>query len=249
MIEWDTAPWNIYSGYWTNKTGGPDQLSLTPPIRQSFPSPPIDFDNSFESSALSLIAVSYDDTGASRALINQYNLSCVPWRATYTLHNKYENYIQNLTVSTNPLGPLVDLYQLEDKHPGVVVPDLFVMVAPFTGSDLITWVPNRDPVNWSSNALAWYRDLNLMSLIGTMTSTIAGAYSTNTWTELNLDPSTFTTIPQFGDAMWNFQAGWYDSTRTLQHNPSEALLSDPNEITSQGKMSLKINNLRSNKGD
>jgi len=125
VVEWDTAPWNIYSGYWSNVTDMQDFVSIIPPTKQSFPDSPTTLNDTFTTSTWSLIAITYDENAVSRGLVHQSSLSCAPWRATYTLNIAYQNNCQTMNISTDPLGPLVNFYQLEDEQPGVMVPGLY----------------------------------------------------------------------------------------------------------------------------
>jgi hypothetical protein len=200
---------NIYNGMWENGTG---TFALTPPQLSS-----AQMNISFVTSTLTPIALSAATFGGTLIIATQYNLSCVPWRATYTMLNTYENNIQHTTVSTTPVEPLQILQQnnWEIEVPGFYPPGQ----VNFNLSTIEVSVPGpaSTPANWTNTSLSWWRDMNIMTLFRVSIGSLAGAYTTRYLVLLSSN-ETAITIPGFGDRLWVTNLGWDDDTESFTSN-------------------------------
>jgi hypothetical protein len=106
------------------------------------------------------------DTNANQTqslLVEVNNLSCMPFRANYYVTNTYENNLRKTKVETVPIEPLINLSQnCTSEGPGTIE-------APGFSS-------GGNPANWSDDALAWYRDLQIMALFDAMAVPLSGSY-------------------------------------------------------------------------
>jgi hypothetical protein len=109
------------------------------------------------------------DTYTLSLLVEVNNLSCVPFRANYSITNTYENNIQKTKVTTIPIEPLVNFNQ------NCTLQGPETIEVPGFSSGGNGWV-GTNPANWSGDALAWYRDLQIMALFDAMAIPLSGNY-------------------------------------------------------------------------
>jgi hypothetical protein len=104
-------------------------------------------------------------------IVTTENLVCRPFRATYIIDNTYENNVQKLDIATKPEEQLVNVEGLQSV-PGFSI----------SGSGQVNLTVDGPgygnlPANWSDGALAWYRDLNMMNIIGSTLIPLMGYYT------------------------------------------------------------------------
>jgi hypothetical protein len=105
------------------------------------------------------------DGGTNTSVLMEQNfVLCVPGRANFTVNNIYTNFVQSRSISVQPIDPLLNL--LTTNYDNVVEVPGFV-----SGSGLGT-----APANWSTYALNYYRDNNLMTVVGSMMSWLQGGF-------------------------------------------------------------------------
>ncbi|KAK2770347.1 hypothetical protein FQN53_005571 [Emmonsiellopsis sp. PD_33] len=97
---------------------------------------------------------------------------CKPLRAMYTMNNTYVNNIRNLHISATPIERLVHL-----NPDGVSVPGFSTSAS--GAVEAANGGPGYGdlPCKWSEYALSWYRDLNLMNIIGATFVPLVGGYT------------------------------------------------------------------------
>ncbi|RDW70353.1 hypothetical protein BP5796_08750 [Coleophoma crateriformis] len=102
----------------------------------------------------------------------EHNLTCSPWRAKYVLNNTYENNIQNMQLSTEKIAPLnlTGPYLVAVAESGAAG----IPVSNFTAPNSNAF--GTTPANWSVDAVNWYRDYNMYTIIEAMTSPLNGTY-------------------------------------------------------------------------
>jgi len=154
--DWQTQDiFEIYAGYWYE-----DYLTR-PGQRLSNAT----YSN-FNFSSRTLTPLQQNTTDGS-LIIRQDDLICLPGRAKFTVNNTYRNNIQNRIVSAELIERLVNL-----KPP---TKDNIVIVSGY--QDTLGYGPGKIPANWSSQALAIYRDVNHMTIISSMMSYLTGNIS------------------------------------------------------------------------
>ena len=129
-------------------------------------------------------------------ILQQNNLICIPGRASYTINNTYVNGAHIRTVIAEPIDPLINLCPLT-YHSEVVVPGF----NDYSNSPLYL---GTGSANWSSYALGYYRDNNIMTIFDALMGQLQGSYIAQLQvpTELNLDaPSN--SSEWFGNLVWN----------------------------------------------
>jgi hypothetical protein len=153
---------NIYTGLWFS------------PVEES-PNPALFYNGTytqanFNSTTLTPLQVNgtdLDGSNSSSVLMQQETTLCVPGRAKYTVNNTWVNNVQNRTFSVEPIDQLISLvvptYGNEVIVPGFCEP---------SGVGLGTV-----PANWSTNALAYYRDNNMMTIFASMMTWLNGTFS------------------------------------------------------------------------
>jgi hypothetical protein len=123
--------------------------------------------NSTTLTPLQVNGTDLDGMGNSSVLMQQNTTLCVPGRAKYTVNNTWVNNVQNRTFSMEPIDQLISLvvptYGNEVIVPGFCAP---------SGDGLGTV-----PANWSSDALVYYRDNNMMTIFASMMSWLNGTFS------------------------------------------------------------------------
>jgi hypothetical protein len=158
--RWDAYP-QIYQGRW-------DPFSS---VKRSSTSPLPKYSEYFLNTTImenpfALSSNSDHDT----LIVTTENLVCRPFRAMYTIGNKYEIHIQTLDISAKPVEQLVNVEGFQSV-PGFCQSG--------SGQDNLT--PGLGygslPANWSDVALAWYRDLNMMNIIGSTLIPLMGYYT------------------------------------------------------------------------
>ncbi|TVY80729.1 hypothetical protein LSUE1_G003442 [Lachnellula suecica] len=105
-----------------------------------------------------------DGKGNTSAIVQLDNTLCLPGRAKYTVNHTYKNNIYNRTVTAEVIDRLINLNQL--TH------DSIVPIPGFTDVNGL----GTTPANWSSHALAYYRDNNMMAIFTAMMSWLEGEF-------------------------------------------------------------------------
>jgi len=100
-------------------------------------------------------ATPYYPFTTSSLLVQQNNTICSPGRASYIVNNTFENNVQKMVVSMEPIDRLINL-ALPTHNSIVLVPGF----CNGTGFGLGT-----TPANWSTDALNFYRDNNMMAIL------------------------------------------------------------------------------------
>lgn len=155
-----TGTFNIYTSKWSS----PPQQSLNPRLFYNGTYTQARFN---ASTLLPLQVNGTDQNGnSSSALIQQDSISCIPGRANFTVVNTYENNILSREVTSEPIDSLISL--VTTNHQNLVVVPGFPAV---TGTGLGT-----TPTNWSSYALDYYRDTNMMIIHGAIASWLNGTF-------------------------------------------------------------------------
>ncbi|KAF7953504.1 uncharacterized protein EAE97_000903 [Botrytis byssoidea] len=162
----------IYSGNWSDLT------LATPALRHKLYNGT--YTNAhWQSSTLSLLdtelntvdANSINQTSTLNTSMIQDNLYCTPGRALYTVNNTYISNILTRNVTTTFISPLTNLV-LHTHDNSVIVPG-FTNVSGITSG----YYFGSNPANWSAEALAYYRDLNMMTILDTMFYYLAGEFT------------------------------------------------------------------------
>lgn len=99
--------------------------------------------------------------------VQQNNVSCVPGRAKYTIKNRYDNNVYSRNVTREPIDKLINLAS-SLTHDGIVI------VPGFTQNG--TFAYGTEPANWSTHALEYYRDENMMAICDGMMSWLQGYF-------------------------------------------------------------------------
>lgn len=105
-----------------------------------------------------------NQTTTTNRTMMQHDLYCTPGRALYTVNNTYLSNILRRNITTTPIAPLINL-ALPTNNNSVIVPG-------FTGNHGY----GASPADWSAEALAYYRDLNMMTILDTMFYYLAGSF-------------------------------------------------------------------------
>ncbi|KAB8304250.1 hypothetical protein EYC80_003666 [Monilinia laxa] len=92
------------------------------------------------------------------------DLYCTPGRALYTVNNTYVSNILRRNITTTPIAPLINL-ALPNQNNAIIVPG-------FTKNHGY----GASPADWSAEAIAYYRDLNMMTILDTMFFYLAGRF-------------------------------------------------------------------------
>jgi hypothetical protein len=112
----------------------------------------------------------------STLTVTSENLICRPFRAMYTLTNRYVDNTQSLNISAKPIEQLVNLEPIDEDGNCIEVPGFSLSEnGPVKMPGGMDGYGNI-PANWSQEALAWYRDVNIMTIIGATLIPLAGAY-------------------------------------------------------------------------
>lgn len=200
LISEEILFWSIYNGHWNSP---PHAFVPVDQIDDNFMWSTDPVKSTFSTTTLTQLAA---EANSLDFLATQNNLTCSPARATYTVHNSYENNVQAMNISVTDIQPLVDLYQTKSGVPGVSV-DSVPGVFSSDGTEMGTV-----EVKWSHNATAWYRDLNLMNLIGVTTDAIVGSYIVDR-VAYTKSPITYPIyLSSVGNITYDF--GWEDSLAT-----------------------------------
>lgn len=161
----------IYDAYWINP-GYPDKHFLTIPTVQEVQT----YNGSAQSFAENIVSSFFIETlslsaiyGSGSVLITQQNMTCTPGRTIYTLQNTYENNIPKMNIIPGQNEKLTNI------NLGINVVEI--------NSTENTIIPSSTP-----DYLAWYRDVNLIALIGVTLDSLAGSYVTYEWTIPNSTP-------------------------------------------------------------
>jgi hypothetical protein len=116
-------------------------------------------------STTTLTPISVPDAN-SPFLIQQDNVVCTPGRANYTVHNTYVNNVHPRYVTREPIDKLTNL-AITTHESTVIIPGFCANVGYSYGTA---------PANWSAEALAFYRDNNMMAIFDAMMSWLGGEF-------------------------------------------------------------------------
>ncbi|KAM3158469.1 hypothetical protein ABEW05_000919 [Botrytis cinerea] len=161
----------IYSGNWSDLT------LATPALRHVLYNGTYTNAN-WQSSTLSLLDAELNTVNANLANLTstlntsmiQDNLYCTPGRALYTVNNTYISNVLTRNVTTTFISPLTNLV-LHTHDNSVIVPGFTNVSGIISG-----YVFGNVPANWSAEALDYYRDLNMMTILDTMFYYLAGEF-------------------------------------------------------------------------
>ncbi|KAM0160761.1 hypothetical protein ACHAPG_002825 [Botrytis cinerea] len=103
---------------------------------------------------------------AMEALVQEDLLVCSPGRALFTVNNIWEDNIQRREYDVAPISQLTNLALLTHQSE-VIVPGFCAETGTGYGTG---------PANWSTAALDWYRDNNMMTIFASMLSFLDGEY-------------------------------------------------------------------------
>ncbi|CZT09487.1 uncharacterized protein RAG0_14244 [Rhynchosporium agropyri] len=124
----------------------------------------------FNSTTLTPIFIS-NNTGEqaenAQVTVSEDNTVCAPGRAKYTVYNKYENNIHTRNITREPVDRLKNLALT--THDGSVIVSGFGLNG--------TRVYGTTPADWSTEALDYYRDNNMMAIVSAMMSWVQGDYN------------------------------------------------------------------------
>lgn len=124
------------------------------------------FFNSTVLNPLTANGTAQDGGGNTSALMEQVTTLCIPLRANFTVNNTWTNFALSRSVSVVPIDRLLNLLTL--NHDNVVVVPGF--------ASTIGYGLGTAPANWSSYARDYYRDNNMMTIIGSMMSWLQGGF-------------------------------------------------------------------------
>lgn len=105
-----------------------------------------------------------NNTASSEVQVRMDKMTCYPGRSKYTVTNTYVNNIPNRTVTTERIDRLISL-QPRTRGSMVIVPG-------FSANGSYGY--GTDPAVWNEYALNFYRDLNHITIIGSMLSRLVG---------------------------------------------------------------------------
>ena len=119
--------------------------------------------------------------------MQQDKLSCIPGRANFIVNNTYSDNIEARTITANPIDPLINL--APPTHDNEISVPGFCLNG--------TSAYGTAPANWSSYALDYYRDNNIMAIIDAMMSALAGSFKA----QLNQPSSLPSSVGSFNDSL------------------------------------------------
>lgn len=105
--------------------------------------------------------------------VQQSSLSCSPGRANFRVNHTYLNNIHSQSVTVNPIEKLVNM-AIVSRDGAVRVPGLGAEKGPGFGTA---------PAHWSSDAIAYYRDQNMMTIFSAMLSWLDGDFLAGVYSE------------------------------------------------------------------
>lgn len=193
-----TDTWVIYSGQW-----------ISPPAANLVQS---QYNGTYtlahlNATTLTPLAITTNNTDGfetlTSATIQADNTICTPGRANYTVQNTWLNNVYSRQVKRVPVDKLINLEIL--THSSMVV------VPGFTKNG--TYNYGTAPANWSSYALAFYRDNNYMAMFDAMMSWLDGEFiATISNTETAALPPVITYEPAWDEQMTTSANGVTTST-------------------------------------
>ncbi|KUJ24318.1 uncharacterized protein LY89DRAFT_727350 [Mollisia scopiformis] len=156
-----TGIFNIYTGQWFSP------LAVNPnPTRFYNGTYTQAFFNATTINPIQVNGSLLDGNGNSSALVQQGSIVCAPGRANFTVTNNYENNVWSRNVSSEPIDTLINLAVPTHDH---------VVIVPGFGAASGTG-PGTTPANWSLYALDYYRDTNIMTIHGSLSSWLNGSF-------------------------------------------------------------------------
>jgi hypothetical protein len=108
------------------------------------------------------------------------SLLCRPYRALYTVKNRYINNVHEFNISATPISRLVNLIPLDGDQglPYYDVPGFSESTdGPVAMMNGTAKGFGNIPASWSQAAKDWYRDVNIINIIGSSLSPIVGGYT------------------------------------------------------------------------
>ncbi|KAH7342451.1 hypothetical protein BKA65DRAFT_291977 [Rhexocercosporidium sp. MPI-PUGE-AT-0058] len=148
------------------------------------------------------IAISSDK---DMVLMSRQEMTCSTAQMKYTVLHTFRNTELSTNITTGAVRALNSFYQIpmENLYGNNTVPGL--LLPGFYDKSLVL---GTGPVNWTDQSLQWYHDLNLINIIDTVSSSIAGGYKALSW-ENRTEPNV--TIPGFGNILWSVNVDWLDA--------------------------------------
>lgn len=153
----------IYTGKWTLPFGSP----LNPASRSNSTYTQARF-NSTTLFPLKVNGTDLDGGQNTSAIMRQDNTLCLPARAKYIVNNTYHNNVLKRNVSMEMIDRLTNLV-VRSKDGAMPVPGFILpqSIPPALGTA---------PANWTVEALALYRDNNMMTIFSSMMSWLNGTF-------------------------------------------------------------------------
>ena len=148
------------------------------------------------------IAISAD---RGMVLMSKEEMTCSAAQVSYTVTNTFRGTVLSTNITAASVRPLSSFYQipLENLYGNDTVPGL--LLPGFYDKSLVL---GTGLVNWTEQSLLWYHDLNLINVIDTVSSSIAGGYKALSW-DNRTEPNV--TISGFGDMLWSLDVDWLDA--------------------------------------
>jgi len=139
----------------------------------------------------------FEGEANSSLFVQQNTIICSPGRASFRVNNTYHNNLYRRSVTVKPIDKLINL-ALTTYNGAVKVPGINREVGYGFGAT---------PANWSSEALAYYRDQNMMTIFSAMLSWLNGNFVATAGTSDALTGNNATTITNLH---------WKESITTLR---------------------------------
>lgn len=159
-IDGPTLEFLIYNGTWLDPhTASPIQ----PPYNGTFTLS--HFTSSVYTPLSANVNAFYNSPNGS-VTMQQDRLLCIPGRANFTVTNTYSGNVESRTVITNPIDPLINLAPPTHNNE-ISVPGFCLNGTSAYGTE---------PANWSTYALHYYRDNNIMAIIDSMMLELTGSF-------------------------------------------------------------------------
>lgn len=166
--------------------------------------------------------INVGSTNNGSILIQQDNVTCIPSRAIFTVNHTYQNNVHTRRIASNSVTPLTNLAPLT-KDSAAIVPG-FVFSGSAVTEDGLTIPYGTVAANWSSVALDYYRDNNIMAIFDSLMLQLSGTFSADLATPTTLDFLAPDRSMQFTNLSWDAER---ESAGTLGCKNQDRLLDCP----------------------
>lgn len=195
----------IYSGWWTTQ----------PEARLSHSSYNGTYTQATYNSTILFPLVAdrgvFNGSANSSLSVRQDNITCFPGRAIFTINNTYTNNIQNRSVTAKPIDTLINLAPI--THNGAI------KVPGFNAAKGFAY--GTEPAEWSSYALDYYRDNNLMTIFAAMFSWLNGEFLAGPSFNPQTTPADLESI---NELFWKEQIVTSTTGSTIRYSGTSTLL-------------------------